>query len=159
MKTDEYFSLLHFTVHKSQALVPATPETQEWIEQQKHNTSVNFKLIEARDLGFHRCYFALLSFIYDRLPISFRSKVDKDNFYNFIKLIGKQYDTVYTLKDGTPLIQYKSISFGRMNQTKFREFVNEQLSTIYEEILIPLEVDYIMEQAQDEFQTFMDKLI
>lgn len=159
MKTDEYFKLLHFTCHKSQGLVPATPETQEWIEQQKHGTCLNFKLIEARDLGFHRCYFALLSFIYDRLPVSFRNKIHKDNFYNFIKLIGKQYETVYTMKDGTPLIEYKSISFGRMNQTKFREFVNEQLSIIYEEILIPMECDYIMEQANSEFEIFMDKLI
>lgn len=159
MKTDQYFSLLHFTVHKGNALIPSTPETQEWIEQTKHGQSVNFKLIEARDLGFHRCYFAVLAFIYDRLPKTFREKVDKENFYNFIKLIGKQYDTVYTLKDGTPLIQYKSISFGRMNQTKFREFVNEQLSIIYEEILIPLEVDYIMDAANSEFETFMDKLI
>lgn len=159
MKVDDYYGLLHFTNHKGTALIPATPETQEWLEIQKHGNWSSFKLIEARDLKFHRCYFMLLSFIYDRLPTNFRDRVDKDNFYNFLKLLGKEYDTVYTMKDGTPLIQYKSISFGKMGQSQFREYVNRQLSTIYEDILIPLECEHIMDLANDEFQKFMDKLI
>lgn len=159
MKTDEFQKLLTFSVHKGNALIPATPEAAEWLEMKKHGEWINFKHIEARDLSFHRCYFALISFIYDKLPKNFKDKVYKDNFYNFLKMLGKEYEVLYEFKSGEKMYQYKSISFGRMGQTEFRLYVNNQLSMIYEELLIPLECDFIMDLANEEFERFMDKLI
>ena len=146
-------------VHKSQALIPATPETREWLELLKHNTPVNFKQIEPRDLSFHRCYFALLSFLYDNLNPSFKNQVPKDNFYNFLKFLSNEYDVVFKFKDGREFIEYRSISFGRMNQSSFKEYVNNQLSVIYEELLIPMEQDYLMDIINEEFIKFIDKLL
>lgn len=159
MKTDDFLTLKHFTVHKGTMLVPATDDTREWLEMQRHGTELNFKQIEARDVKFHRAYFALLSYIWERLPAQFRNTVSKDSFYEFLKMLGNEYDNVYTFKDGRTFIKYHSISFGRMNQSKFREYVNNQLTTIYEELLIPLEMDWLMDDINDEFERFIDKLL
>jgi len=159
MKTDEYKTIRHFTVHKGTMLVPATPESREWLEMFKHNTPINFKQIEPRDLKFHRCYFAMLSFIYDQLTPAFKKKVPKDNFYNFLKLLSNEYDVVFKFKDGRELIEYHSISFARMNQSKIKEYVNNQHSVIYEELLITMDLDYFMDQINDEFVKFIDKLL
>jgi hypothetical protein len=46
-----------------------------------------------------------------------------------------------------------------MNQVKFREYFNNQLITIYEELLIPLEQDYLMDEINIEFEKILSKLI
>lgn len=159
MKTEDFLQIKHFQSHKGTMLVPSTDESREWLEMLKHNTPVNFKVIEARDTKFHRCYFGLLAYIYDRLPPSFKAKIQKDNFYNFLKILGRQYDVVYSFADGREFITYHSISFGRMNQSKFRDFVNAQLETIYSDLLVPLEMDYLMDDINKEFQNFIDRLL
>ena len=159
MKAAEFQELKHFTVHKGNVVVPASNETREWLELQRHNTPVNFKLIEARDTKFHRCYFALLGFIYDNLSNSFKQTIPKNSFYNFLKILSNEYDVVFRFKDGREFIEYKSISFARMNQTAFREYVNNQLTVIYEELLIPMNRDYLMDQINAEFERFIDRLL
>ncbi len=159
MKIEEFTTLKHFNVHKGNVLVPATNDTREWLELQKHGMPVNLKLIEARDIKFHRCYFLLLSFVYDRLGRKFKETVPKDKFYNFLKFLSNEYDVVYSFKDGRQFIEYRSISFGRMTQAKFREYVNNQLSVIYEELLIPMELDHVMDEITKEFEKFLDHLI
>lgn len=159
MKTEEFLSIKHFTVHKSQALIPATPETREWLELLKHNEPINFKVVEPRDIKFHRCYFALLSFVYDQLNPSFKTQVPKYNFYQFLKMLSKEYTVVFKFKDGREFIEYKSISFSRMHQSTFKEYVNNQLSVIYEELLIPMEQEYLMDSINSEFERFIDRLL
>lgn len=159
MTTTHFLELKHFTVHKGNVLVPATPDTKEWLELMNHNTPITVKHIEARDTKFHACYFALLSFIYENLNKKFKESVPKANFYNFLKMLSNEYDVVFQFKDGRQFIEYKSIAFGNMSQTRFKEYVNNQLSVIYEELLIPMEQDYLMDMVTDEFAKFLDRLI
>lgn len=159
MSTDDFLGLKSFKVHKGNALLPNQIETAEWLEQLKHNDQVYFKLIEARDLGMHRGYFKILTYIYDRLPLVFKNSVAKQHFYKFIKTISNEYTVVFKFKDGREMIEYTSISFAKMNQSKFREYFNNQLSVIYEEILIPMEVDYLMDEINEEFEKLLSKLI
>lgn len=159
MKTEDFLQLKSFTVHKSQALIPNQIETGEWIEQKKHGDQVYLKSVEPRDLGMHKGYFKILAFIYDRLPKNFHEKVQKQFFYKFVKMLSNEYSVVFSFKDGRQMIEYHSISFDRMNQSKFREYFNGQLSVIYEEILIPMNKEYLMNEINEEFEKLLDKLI
>lgn len=159
MKTDEFLKLLSFSVHKSQVLIPNQEETTEWLEQLKDKETVYFKEVKARDLGMHKAYFLILGFIYDRLNVNFRKSVPKHNFYNFLKMLSNEYNVVFKFKDGREFIEWKSISFSKMNQSEFRKYFNNQLTVIYEELLIPLEQDYLMGEINAEFEKIIDKLI
>ena len=159
MNTDIFLELKSFNVHKGQVLIPNQIETGEWLEQLKDKEQVYMKLVQARDLGMHKGYFKILAFIYDKLPLSFRIKCGKKDFHNFLRMLGNEYKVVFKFKDGREMIEYESISFGKMSQKRFREYFNNKLSLIYEEILIPLEVDYIMDEINEEFEKLLSKLV
>ena len=158
MTTDQFLELKSFKVHKGQALVPNQIETAEWLEQLTNDSQIYFKHVEARDLGMHKGYFKILSFIYDRLPLRFRKTVLKAHFYKFVKMLSNEYKVVFEFKDGRQMIEYDSISFAKMNQAKFVVYFNTQLSVIYEELLIPLECDYLMDEVNEEFKKLLSKL-
>lgn len=159
MKDNDYLQLKHFTNHKGIGLIPATDNSREWLECLKNNEPVNFKIIESRDVKLHKAYFKMLAYIYDRLQPSFKAKIKKEQFYKFLKILGKEYDLIYSFADGRQFIEYHSISFSKMNNAKFKEFFNTQLSTIYEELLIPMEQDYLMDEINVEFERVLDKLL
>lgn len=159
MKTDEFQDIKHFTNHQGIGLIPATVEAREWLETLKNNEPINFKIIEARDMKLHKAYFGMLSFIYDRLKPSFKERVIKKNFYKFLKELAKEYDVIYTFKDGTEYKEYHSISFGSMNNTKFKLYFNNQLSVIYEDLLFPLGQEYLMDEINVEWEATLNKLI
>lgn len=159
MKTDDFLELKNFVNHKGIGLIPATSESREWLEILKPNEPVNFKIVEARDLKLHSAYFGMLSFIYDRLKPSFKQSISKPNFYIFLKEIGKEYKVLHTFKDGTEFKEYNSISFGRMNNTKFKLYFNNQLSVIYEDLLFPLGQEYLMDEINKEWEATLNKLI
>ena len=159
METDKFLELKHFVNHKGTALIPATIESKEWLETLSNNYSVNFKVIESRDLKLHKAYFGMLSFIWERLPLKFKNKCSKTSFHEFIKHLAKEYVVEHTFKDGSQKIKYNSISFGKMNNVKFKEYFNNILSVIYEDLLIPLDCDYIMDLVNEEWQKTLDKLI
>ena len=158
MNTNDFLELKSFKVHKGQVLIPNQIETAEWLELEKHDAQIYMKLVQARDLGMHRGYFKILNFIYKKLPLRFRQQIPEKSFYKFVKTLSNEYKEVYKFKNGVTLIEYDSISFGKMNQSKFREYFNNQLSRIYEELLIPMEVDYIMEEVNSEFEKLLSKL-
>jgi hypothetical protein len=159
MNTNEFQELKHFVNHKGIGLIPATSESREWLELLKPNQTVNFKVIEARDIALHKAYFGMLAFIYDRLRPDFKERISKPNFYIFLKEIGKEYKVLHTFKDGVEFKEYNSISFGKMNNTKFKEYFNNQLSIIYEDLLFPLEQYYLMDEINKEWQAVLNKLI
>mgnify|MGYP003397300243 FL=1 len=159
MKQEEFTELKHFTNHQGVGLIPATHESREWLETLKNNEPVNFKIVESRDIALHKAYFGMLSYIWDRLKPSFKKKVPKQKFYIFLKELGKEYDVLYTFSDGREWKELKSISFGKMSNTKFKEYFNNQLSVIYEDLLFPLEQDYLMDDINKEWEKVFNKLI
>jgi len=159
MTTDAFLELKSFKVHKGQALIPNQIETAEWLEQLTSESQVYLKQVEARDLGMHGGYFMILAYIYDRLPLRFRKTVLKPNFYKFIKMLSNEYTVVFEFKDGRQMIEYTSISFGKMNQSKFRLYFNTQMSVVYEELLIPMECDYLMDEVNEMFEKLLAKII
>ena len=160
MKTDEFLQLLEFKNHKGQVLIPAQYESQEFLELLKDNETVYFKQIKPRDIGMHQCYFVILNYIYDRLNVNFRKNVcQKKDFYKYLKFINNEYKVSFENPNGDKYIELISISFAKMTQSKFREYFNNQLSVIYEEILIPSGQDYLMDEINVEFERMLSKLI
>ncbi len=115
--------------------VPSNVLAIELCEQLKRGEVVAFKEATARDIKFHRAYMGLLSFIYGYMPVQFQHAVPEQHFYKFLKHLKGNYDVLYKFKDGTKLVEYESISFGRMSQKRFEAYIREQLPWIYSEVL------------------------
>lgn len=122
----------------------------------------NFKEITARDLKFHNAYFSLINYIYRYMPQQFREKVSYANFYTFLKHIKGDFDVIYEFNDGTKYVEYKSISFGKMSQEQFINYVRDQLPFIYENLIRRLFSDEISDSIigtiEEEYAKFLEKL-
>ena len=143
---------------ENQILYFTTATKESWDAPHFEKETFN-KIVEARDEKLHKAYFGMLAFIYDRLSPTFKQSISKPNFYIFLKEIGKEYKVLHTFKDGTEFKEYNSISFGRMNNTKFKLYFNNQLSVIYEDLLFPLGQEYLMDEINKEWEATLNKLI
>lgn len=161
MKDKDFNKLIDLT-YVGGGFIPANQNARELIDRCEKGEIVSFNEVTQRDLSFHRCYFLLLSFIYDYLPQSFKDKISKDKFYIFVKHLEGNYDVVFKFKDGSEMVEYKSISFGRMSQKQFEEYVANQLPFIYSNILEAyFELDIlngIIETIEEEFKRMLSKL-
>jgi len=161
MTDKEYTKRMDFA-YMGGGLIPISPNAIELLEQSDNAEVLSFLEMTSRDLSFHRCYFSLLGFIYDYLPNQFKNKIPKDNFYLFIKHLKKQYKVLYTFADGSQQIEYDSISFGRMSQKTFENYIREQLPFIYTEIVgayFEGEIyNGIVDTIEEEYKKFLSKL-
>lgn len=142
--------------------IPVNPLATELLEQSHRGEVLSFLEITNRDLKFHRCYFSLLGFIYDYLPGSFKKKVARDNFYLFVKHLKGEYKVLFEFKDGTKMVEYDSIAFGRMSQKSFESYIRESLPFIYTEIIGAFfegEIyNGIIDTIEEEYSKFLSKL-
>ena len=161
MKDTDYNDLLEF-IPVNGGLLPANQNAIDLMAVAKNGKIVTMKNVSARDVKFHNCYFSLLNYIWCMLPPHFRAKVPCNKFYHFLKMVKGEYDTVYTFKDGRKMIEYQSISFGKMNQQQFIEYVSEQLPIIYEEIIMQIfkadQATLVIESIEEEYKKFLSKL-
>ncbi len=96
------------------------------------------------------------------MPVSFKSKIPEEKFYLWLKHLKGQYDVIFEFKDGTKLVEYESISFGKMTEQRFREYIKEQLPFIYSDVLgkyFSGEIlDGIIETIEKDYEKFFKKL-
>ncbi len=161
MKKTDYDKLSEW-LNVGGGLTPHNQQARDIIEQSSRGEILTFDNKTFRDLAFHRCYFLLLNTIYDYLPKKFKETVSKDKFYHFLKHLKGEYEVIFTFKDGTKLVEYESLSFGRMNQTRFEEYIREQLPFIYENIIgAYFKGDIytgIVNTIEEDFKKFLSKL-
>lgn len=161
MKDSEYKDLVELA-KVGGGFIPANEKANSLLDLAHKGEILSFVEVTKRDLAFHRCYFALLSFIYEYLPNSFKEKISKDKFYIFVKHLEGNYDVIFKFKDGSQMVEYRSIAFGKMSQKKFEEFVANQLPFIYSNILgAYFELDMlnsIIETIEEEFKRMLSKL-
>jgi hypothetical protein len=128
----------------------------------KTNETVYFKEATQRDIKFHRCYFSLLNFIYGYMPNTFKNIISEDKFYIWLKHLKGNYEVLFEFKDGTKLVEYDSISFGRMSQKSFENYIRELLPWIYENVLgkyfEPKMLCSIVNTIEEEYKKFLSKL-
>jgi hypothetical protein len=161
MSDKDFYNLVDF-YNAGGGLLPANERAQEIMEQLASGEIVSFKEITARDLKRHRCYFSLLKFIWGYMPLSFKKAIPEGSFYLFLKHLKKEYKVVFTFQDGTTMVEYDSISFGKMSEIRFREYVKEQLPFIYSDVIgkyFDGEIyNNIIETIEIEYDKFLSKL-
>lgn len=162
MKDTEFNELIELT-YLNGVFTASNQEAINLVSNLKDGQKINIKNVTARDIKLHRCYFALLNYIWSWMPEKFRAQVPRDSFYKFLKIIQGQYDIVFEFKDGTKMIEYHSISFSRMSNDKFREFIKDQISIIYNDVIMPTfnnseQANDIIKETEKEFEKFFSKL-
>ena len=160
--TDKYFHNIQEWANVGGGIIPLSDNAIELLEQSHKGEVLSFMEVTSRDLKFHRAYFALLKFIYGYMPMKFKKAVPEGHFYLFLKHLKKQYKVLFTFKDGTTMVEYDSIAFGRMSQKTFESYIREQLPWIYSEVLEVYfqgeMLDGIVETIEEEFNKFLAKL-
>ena len=161
MKDKDFYNIVNLA-NVGGGWVPANEKAQELLETSGKGEVISVLEVTSRDLSFHKAYFALLGFIYDYMPPSFKGKVEKDNFYLWLKHLKGQYKVLFEFKDGTRLVEYDSIAFGKMSQKTFENYVREQLPWIYENVVGAYFegdiYDGIIDTIEEEFKKFLSKL-
>ena len=161
MKDTDYLKLVEM-YNVGSGLLPVNQRAIEIIEQSDKGEVLSFIEVTQRDLKFHRCYMSLLAFIYGYLPETFKHQVPKDKFYIYLKHLKGQYDVLFEFADGTKMVEYESISFGRMSQKQFESYVRDQLPWIYTNVIGqffegPI-YDGIIETIEEDYKKFFAKL-
>jgi hypothetical protein len=162
MNKRQYDNLIELSYTGGHCFRPVNQNSFDLCDQLGIGEIVHFETKTSRDISFHRCYFLLISFIYDYLPDSFKSKVPKKHFYKWLQTLKGDYEVVFTFQDGKELIEYNSISFGRMSQERFENYIREQLPWIYENVIGAFYKDEIynniIDTIEKEFEKFLSKL-
>lgn len=142
--------------------VPVNERATELLEQSHRGEVLSFLEATNRDIKFHRCYFSLLNYIYGYLPPAFKKKVPEEKFYIFLKHLKGQYSVLFEFSDGTRLVEYESIAFGRMSQKTFENYIREQLPWIYQNVIGKFFegdiYDGIIQTIEEEYEKFLSKL-
>lgn len=157
MKDKEYMELVELK-KVDNGFIPINERAMDLLLTSKEWETLSFSIATQRDLSFHKCYFKLINFIYYLLPIHFQKEIPREHFYNFLKCLTGQAKIVYEFKTLPPLVEYESISFSKMNQVKFKDFVREQLSIMYAELFPKLECENIIDNVESRFEVFLKEL-
>jgi hypothetical protein len=99
----------------------------------------------------------------------FKDEIKKAEISDYLKANKKQFRLTYKSiekiadKFGrSELIEYKSISFGRMSQTSFEEYVKEQMPFVYDSVLGAFYKDEklanIIATIEHDYRKFLNKL-
>ena len=115
--------------------LPRNQPAHDLLEATTRGEVITLNEVTARDLKRHKCYMALLKEVYGYLPQSFQKKVPAKHFYQFVKHVQGKYKVLFTFNDGSKMIEYESISFAKMSEIRFRQFIKEQMPFIYTEII------------------------
>lgn len=161
MKDTDYQNIVELT-YMGGGFIPANENASELSERCVKGEVISVLECTQRDLKFHRCYFSLLEMIYGYMPPSFKKRIKKEKFYRFLKHLKKEYEVEFDFADGSQMIEYNSISFGRMSQKKFQEYVANQLPFIYSEVIGRYYsgemYDSIVETIEADYEVFLNKL-
>jgi len=158
MKDTEFKQLIKFKVVNG-VLYPSENNGVEYALQNE-NAEVYLLPKTPRDLAFHGCYFLFVGWLWDQMPRSFKLHRchDKTEMYNYLKIVQGKYKVKMKYK-GIEFHEIESINFGKMTNDSFIAFVEEQIHCLYSEILVPLGLEHLHEQAEKEFKGLFKKLI
>lgn len=149
-------------VNTGAGFLPHNQLAHDLLDQSHKGEVIPLVEVTARDIKRHRGYMALLNFIYDYLPQAFHRKVTRGDFYTFLKHLQGKYKVLYEFQDGTRMVEYESISFAKMTEARFREYIKEQMPFIYTEVIgVFFEGDMyndIVNTIEDEFEKFFATL-
>lgn len=162
MKKSDFDKLIELSYTGGHLFAPVNQPAFDLCDQLGIGETVLFSLKTPRDIKFHQCYFVLINFIWGYLPVKFQESVPQNKFYHFLKHLKGEYEVIFEFKDGTKMVEYESISFGRMSQKSFENYIREQLPWIYENVIGLFYKDEIytgiIDTIEKEFEKFLAKL-
>ena len=162
MKKSEFDKLIELSYTGGFRFSPINQNAIELCNSLGIGEIIKVDLKTERDYKFHQAYFVLIGFIYDYMPDKFKNKVLKQHFYKWLQTLKEDYEVVFTFSDGRQLVEYTSLSFGRMSQERFKDYIKEQLLWIYENVIGAFysgEIyDGIIQTIEKEFEKFLAKL-
>jgi hypothetical protein len=162
MRDSEYDRLSEW-VNVGGALTPYNQLATGLSDTAKKGEIITMREMTDRDLRFHRCYMSLIGFIYDQLPNQFRKKLAKKHFYKYLKHLKGNFDIIAQFGD-IVLVEYESISFARMSEHAFRDYVRDQLPWIYSNVIGRYykpgywRYNRRIEAIEEEYKKFLSKL-
>jgi hypothetical protein len=163
MKDSDFLRLVEFTNEGTGCLIPFNDRAHDLTDTAKAGEIINLLEVTDRSVSFHRCYFSLLGFIYDQLPNRFHKKLPKKYFYRYLSHLKGNFDIVSQF-GGIVLVEYESISFGRMSEYKFRDYIRNLLPWIYSDVIGKYykvggwRYKRKVNNIEEEFSTFLTKL-
>ena len=161
MKPEQFKELPEFA-KVNDALVGANKEAIDIIQDLESGEITYLKQSKERDSMFHKCYFMLLGYIYGLLPGTFKKVIKKKHFYTWLKYLKGEIEIIFEFKDGPAFCEPVSISFSKMDEQKFKEFVRNQLVFIFGDVLPKLlnekELKFAIDSIEENFERFFDKL-
>lgn len=134
MKDSDYQRISEWSNEGTGALLPFNDKAQDLADTTKAGEVIAMIEVTDRDIKFHRCYFSLINFIYDQLPNRFHKKLQRKHFYKYLKHLRGDFDIIAQFGD-IVLVEYYSISFKKMSEHTFRDYVREQLPWIYLKVI------------------------
>lgn len=108
-----------------EGLLPLDETDREKFARLKEGSEVKVHITLARNIRFHRKFFALLRICYDNLPETIQSKEHIESVEALLDKVKADlgyYDLVNV--GGKELIKLRSISFATMDETEFESFYN-----------------------------------
>lgn len=123
------------------ALVPADSQSAEYLKKQKVGQGFKASVTRARNIKFHRKFFALLNYAFDKWePVekTYKGKPVEKNFSQFradITILAGYYETAIRM-DGTVRVTPKSIAFHNMDEDEFSELYSAVIDVLLQRIFI-----------------------
>ncbi len=130
-----------FAKGQGNVLIPADPAAEQFIASLKLGSGAAVEVKKARNIRFHRKFFALLQLAFDiweptgekvwkGVPI----RKDFERFREDITILAGHYDVSYAL-DGSVKLTAKSISFANCDEHEFESVYQAVLDVVWEKIL------------------------
>jgi len=161
MTHDDYLKLILFRNIQNSALVPENELALDLLDSSKHNEVLAFRNVTPRDLKLHGGYFIMLTKVRKFLPKNIKDAISDKKFYSWVRIQSKQYDVDWDFGDGTKMITPHSISFGKMNNSQFKDYIKTQIPHIYN-IFMKYLPEYLANIAimsiEEGFERFFTKL-
>ncbi len=138
------------------ALVPADSQSAEYLARQKIGQGFKAGITRARNIKFHRKFFALLNYAFDRWePVEklYNGKPVAKNFNQFrsdITILAGYYDTAIRM-DGTVRVTPKSIAFHRMDEDEFTALYSAVIDVLLQRIFV--------DQTRDDVENVVNNIL
>lgn len=118
-------------VRTSLGLQAYSDEDYELLKKVKVGTIVKAKIVQPRNVKFHRKFFALINAAWDCLTEAQRTNLrSKDTFREQLLITSGFSEPLFDINGQQFLERAKSISFAKMDEPSFNEVYNRVLDTI-----------------------------
>lgn len=144
------------TIKKNGSLFPAYAEDLIKLGKVPEGQAIEVTIRKARNIQFHRKYFALLKLVYESLPEDFSIKANDqtieirsvDDLHWHVKFQAGLYDQKVTL-GGKITYEAQSISFEKMDGEEFQRFYDSAIDVVCKYFLVGVNQKDLIEMVSE----------